>query len=64
MAKKYESDRHIEDVMQTEISAAIRYLDPDLKSANGQEGYGAGVAICVALLVLVLGGLIFMWLYP
>ena len=46
MEKKYESKRHIEDVTQAEVSAAIRYLDPDLRSTNEQE-YATGVVICI-----------------
>jgi hypothetical protein len=51
MAKKHESNKHIEDVTQTEISGAIRYLDPDLRSTNEQD-HATGVEICIALVLL------------
>jgi hypothetical protein len=44
MKKEYESKRHIEDVTQVEVSAAIRYLDPDLTSTNAPV-YDTGVAL-------------------
>jgi hypothetical protein len=63
MAKKHESNRHIEDVTQTEISAAIRYLDPDLRSTD-EQAHATGVAICIALVLLALACLVFIWLCP
>jgi hypothetical protein len=63
MEKKYESHRHIEDVTQVEISAAIRDLDPDLRSTNEQD-HATSVAICIALVLLAFACLVFIWLYP
>jgi hypothetical protein len=62
MGKKYESKRPIEDVTRVEVSAAIRYLDPDLRSTNTPE-YDAGVAVCIALMVIELACMVFIWLY-
>ena len=62
MGKKYESKRHIEDVTQVEVSAAIRYLDPDLRSTNTPD-YDTGVAICIALVLMELACMVFIWLY-
>jgi hypothetical protein len=62
MKKKNESKRHIEDVTQEEVSAAIRYLDPDLRSTNTPD-YDTGVAICIALALMELACLAFTWVY-
>ena len=62
MGKEYESKRHIEDVTQVEVSAAIRYLDPDLRSTN-EEDHATGVAICIVLVLLELPCMVFIWLY-
>ncbi len=62
MAKKDESKWNIEDLTDAEICAAIRYLDRNLGSANEQEE-NSGVVICVSLLILLLGCLVFLWLY-
>jgi hypothetical protein len=58
MARKHESNRHIEDLTQAEVSAVIRYLAPDLRSTNTPD-YDAGVAICIVLVLVVLGCLVF-----
>jgi hypothetical protein len=63
MAKKHASDTHVEEVTQAEVSAAIRYLDPDLRSTNDQD-HAIGVAICMVLVFLAWGSLVFIWLYP
>jgi hypothetical protein len=63
MGKKYESKRHIEDPTEVEVSAAIRYLDPDLRSTNEQD-HATGVAICIALVLLALACLVFIGLNP
>jgi hypothetical protein len=57
MARKHESKRHIEDANQAEVFAAICYLDPELKIANEQQSYDAGVVICVLLVIVELGAL-------
>lgn len=62
MGKKYESKRPIEDVTQAEVSAAIRYLDPDLRSTNTPE-YEPGVAIYIALVLIELACMVLTWLY-
>ena len=45
MGNKYELKRHIEDVTQVEVSAAIRDLDPDPRSTNEQD-HATGGGIC------------------
>jgi hypothetical protein len=63
MAKKHESSKQIEDVTQVEVSAAIRYLDPDLRSTKEQD-HATRIAICIALVLLALACLVFIRLYP
>ncbi len=66
-----EPDRNIEELNDDEIYAAIRYLEPDPRSASNQNDETAptkddddhGVAICVCLYIAVLGGLVVFWLY-
>jgi hypothetical protein len=63
--------RNIEELNDDEICAAIRYLEPDPRSASYQnddtaptkENDDHGVAICVCLYIAVLGGLVVFWLY-
>ena len=54
----------------TEIYAAIRYLEPDTSSADGQkdhtrttQNFDKGVVICACLYTAVLVCLAFLWLY-
>ena len=63
MGKKYEPHRHIEDITQVEVLAAIRDLDPDLRSTNEQD-HATGLAVCLALVLLAFACLVFIWLYP
>lgn len=63
MAKNHVSDTHIEEGTQAEVSAAIRYLDPDLRSTNEQD-HAIAVAVCMLLVFLAWGSLVFIWLYP
>ena len=63
MGNKYDLMRHIEDVTQVEISAAIRYLDPDPRSTT-EQGHATGVAICIILMLLILGCMVFTFLHP
>jgi hypothetical protein len=62
MAKKHESELNIEDLTDAEVYVAIRYLEPDPRSAN-QQNNDAASAICVSLVILLLGYLGFLWLY-
>jgi hypothetical protein len=65
-----ERDRNIEELNDDEINAAIRYLEPDLRSATKQsddtattkEGDDNGVVICVCLYIAVLGCMAVFWL--
>jgi hypothetical protein len=69
--RKNEPDRNIEKLNDDEIYAAIRYLEPDPKSASKQsddtsatrEDADNGVAICVCLYITLLGCLAVFWLY-
>jgi hypothetical protein len=67
MLTNREPDRNIEDLTDTEIFAAIRYLEPDRKSAKelgeGHREKHYGVVICVCLYIALLGCLTFVWLY-
>lgn len=66
-----EPDRNIEELNDEEIFAAIRYLEPDPRSANkpsddtaaSKENGDNGVVICICLYVAVLGCLAVFWLY-
>ena len=67
MLTNHEPDGNIEDLTDTEIYDAIRYLEPDPKSANEMDGDDRdkdnGVVICVFLCVALLVCLAFMWFY-
>ena len=67
MLTNHEPDRNIEDLTDTEIYDAIRYLESDPKSANEMDGDDQdkdnGVVICVFLYVALLVCLAFMWFY-
>jgi hypothetical protein len=59
MARKHESKWNIDDLTDAEIYAAIRYLEPDPKSAKDQNDI-----ICATMLILLLGFLALILLYP
>ena len=67
MLTNHEPDRNIEDLTDTEMYDAIRYLESDPKSANAidrdDQFKDNGVVICVVLYVALLVCLAFMWFY-
>ena len=67
MLANHEPDRNIEDLTDTEIYDAIRYLEPDPKSANEMDGNDEdkdnGVVISVFLYVALLVCVAFVWFY-
>jgi hypothetical protein len=67
MAKKYEPKWNIEDLTDTEIYAAIHYLEVDPRTEDKQsaddQGKDNGVVICVCLYILLAGCLSFLWFY-
>jgi len=67
MLTNYEPDGNIEDLTNSEICDAIRYLESDPKSANEIDGddqdKNNGVVICVFLYVALSVCLAFMWFY-
>jgi hypothetical protein len=71
MLTNHEPDRNIEGLTETEIYDAIRYLEPDPRSANGQNDDIAitdqnddnGVVICIVLYVALLVCMTFLWFY-
>ena len=70
MLANYDPDRNIEELTDTEIYAAIRYLEPDTSSANEQkddirtaENFDHSVMVCVCLYIAVLAGLAFIWFH-
>jgi hypothetical protein len=67
MLTNHEPDRNIEDLTDTEIYDAIRYLEPGPKSAKEMDEDDRekdnGVVICVSLYIALLGCLAFVWLY-
>jgi hypothetical protein len=67
MAKKHEPKWNIEDLTDTEIYAAIHYLEagqrPEEKQNADDQGKDYGVVICVCLYILLAGCLSFLWFY-
>ena len=67
MLTNHEPDRNIEDLTDTEMHDAIRYLEPAPKNAKETDEDGRekdnGVVICVFLYIALLGCLAFVWLY-
>ena len=67
MLRNHEPDRNIEDLTETEIYDAIRYLDPDPRNADegdtDDQDKDNGVVICVCLYVLLAACLSFLWFY-
>lgn len=61
MAKNHESKLRIEDLTDTKIYAAIRYLEPDAESAN-QQNDDVEFATFVTSVILLLGCLGFLCL--
>ena len=65
MLTNHEPDRNIEDLTDTEIHDAIRYLEPDPKGTNETDGDDRdkdnGVVICVCLYVALSVCLAFVW---
>ena len=69
MLANQEPDWNIDDLTDTEIYAAIRYLEADPRTEDKQDAdeqdqdKDNGVVICVSLYILLLGCLAFMWFY-
>ena len=67
MLADYDPDRNIDDLTDTEIYAAIRYLELGLTNADhldaDDQDNDNGVVICVCLYILLLGCLAFVWFY-
>lgn len=61
MLANYEPDWNIDDLSNTEIYAAIRYLEPDPGSTS-EEDHDKYVVICACIYVLPLVCLGFIWL--
>ena len=71
MREKHELRASVEHITDEDIKTAIHYLDPDRidernldhSTERSVEDTGAALAICVSLLVLLVGGLVYIWLY-
>ena len=67
MLTDHDSDWNIEDVTDTEICAAIRYLEPDIRNASelGQvvDKKDNGGVICICLYTALLVCFAFFWFY-
>jgi hypothetical protein len=70
MLANYDPDWNIADLSDTEIYAAIRYLELGTSSANEQKSdarttpnFDKDVVICVFLYIAVLVCLAFLWFY-
>ena len=62
MAKKHESKWNIEDLSDSDIYDAIRYLEPD-QIWEQQHNHDTAFAICLCVVILLLGLLGLMCLY-
>ena len=67
MLTNQEPDWNIDDLTDTEIYAAIRYLEADRRTEGKQDANDQdkdnGVVICVCLYIVLLGCLAFVWFY-
>jgi hypothetical protein len=67
MLANYDPDWNIDDLTDTQIYAAIRYLEPGLTNADqldaDDQDKDNGVVICVGLYVALLICLAFLWFY-
>jgi hypothetical protein len=67
MLTNQEPDWNIDDLSDTEIYSAIRYLEPDPRNAAKQDSDAQnqdnGVLICVCLYIVLLVCLGFFWFY-
>ena len=71
MREKHELRTLVEHITDEEIMSAIRYLDPDRSdernlrpsSERNVDHNGTALALCVSFLVLLLGGMAYIWLY-
>lgn len=67
MLTNQEPDWNIDDLTDTEIYAAIHYLEADPGTEDKQDvndqNKDNGIVICVCLYILLLGCLAFMWIY-
>jgi hypothetical protein len=67
MLTNQEPDWNIDDLTDTEIYAAIHYLEPDPRTEDEQDANDQhkdnGVVICACLYILLLGCLGFVWFY-
>ena len=62
MSKKHESKWNIEEMTDPDIYDAILYLEPDPECRRHQKD-DSGFVIGVSIVILLLGGLGFIWLY-
>jgi hypothetical protein len=67
MLANYDPDSNVDDLTDTEIYAAIRYLEADRRTEDKQNANDQdkdnGDVICVSLYILLLGCLAFVWFY-
>ena len=60
MAGERNAESNLDDLTDAEVYAAIRYLDPHVKTGNDE---GASSTICVAILFLAVAWLGSIWLF-
>jgi hypothetical protein len=67
MLTNHEPDRNMEDLTETEIYDAIRYLEPDPQNANEMDGDDRNkdnsVVVCICLYSALLVCLASLWFY-
>lgn len=61
MGKKQQPKRHLADATEREVYEAIRYLELDPTCREPEED--DRLVIWISVLILLLGGLGFVWLY-
>ena len=55
MLTNHEPDRNIEDLTETEIYEAIRYLEPHPRNTNEKQDDAAALVAAIIFVILMLG---------
>jgi hypothetical protein len=55
MLTNHEPDRNIEDLTETEINEAIRYLEPHPRNTNEKQDDTATLVAAISFVILMLG---------
>lgn len=63
MWEEHELGTSTEHILDEEVASAIRYLDPDRNAERSVDETGTFLTICISMLVLLVGGLAYVWFY-